>query len=190
MKTVGFLQVPFNCQPCYFLDIWLLQTRNHSTPSSRYNWECGWTPRLRRAGGCVNRWKTTSLIFATLIHGNFSVRHLVARPVWSIALTGFFYSPTFMCRVSSKMLVVSTSSRAVHSLLAVPMTVEKASSSSCNKKSLLDCLFHTRKSKTLCNPVAVQAIWKQLWSLRKALCISEEASCCHASHSTSSTFTS
>jgi len=67
------------------------------------------------------------------------------------------------------------------------MIDEKASSSSCNKNSLFSCLFHTRKSKTLCSPVAVQAIRKQLSSLRKALCISKEASCCHTSHSTSPT---
>jgi hypothetical protein len=70
------------------------------------------------------------------------------------------------------------------------MIDEKTSSSSCNKNSLLDCHFHTQKSKTLCSPVAVQAIWKQLPSLRKALCISEEASFHHMSHCMSSTFTS
>lgn len=137
ITTAGFLQVPFNYQPCCFLDIWLLQARNHSTPSSRYNWECGRTPRLRRAGGYEDRRKTLSLIFAALIPGNFSVRHLDARPVWSITLTKFFYSLSFICREGSKMLLDSTSSRAVHSFFQVPMTVEKASSSSCSKKSLL-----------------------------------------------------
>jgi len=56
----------------------------------------------------------TILNFATLIPGNFSVRHLDDRPVWFTALTNFFYSPSFMCRGDSKMLQDSTSSMAVH----------------------------------------------------------------------------
>jgi len=62
MTIAGFLQIPFKCQPSYFLDMLLLHTRNNSTPSSRYNWECGRNPPVRRAGGYVDRWKTPPLI--------------------------------------------------------------------------------------------------------------------------------
>jgi hypothetical protein len=88
------------------------------------------------------------------------------------------------------MLLDSTSSRAVHSFFPVPMIVGKASPTSCNEKSLLDCVFHTRNSNILCSPVAAQARQQQLPSLRKALCILAEASCCHTSRTTSSTFIS
>jgi hypothetical protein len=59
----------------------------------------------------VDRWKTPSLIFAARIAGNFSVRHLDARLVSSIAVTKFLYSPSSMRRKESKMLLDSTSSR-------------------------------------------------------------------------------
>lgn len=42
-----FSTIPCNCQP-YFLEIWLLQDRNHSTLSSRYHWEYGQTVRSWR----------------------------------------------------------------------------------------------------------------------------------------------
>ena len=203
MTTASFLQVPCNCQSCYFLDIWLLQARNHSTIPSRYNWECGRT-RLWRAGGSADRWKTPSLIFAALIAGNFSVRQIDARLVSSIAVTKFLYSPSSMRREGSKMLRDSTSSR-------VPVIVEKASSSSFNKKSLLDCLFHTRNSKILCSPsLPIRIEWSKqygnnfevsakLYAFQKKLhvvilllrlLLSLPKNCCHISPTTSATFTS
>jgi hypothetical protein len=66
------------------------------------------------------------------------------------------------------MLLDSTSGRCCTCLFPVPVTVGKASPSSCNGKSLPDCPIHIRNSKTSCSPAAVQAIQQQLSSLHKA----------------------
>jgi len=60
-KTIGFPLVHWSCQPCYFPECWLLKAINHSTPTSLYSWEFGWTAYLQRACGSVDWWKQPSL---------------------------------------------------------------------------------------------------------------------------------
>jgi len=112
MTTAGFSQVPCNFQSFYFLESWLLQAGNHSTPPSCCHWECN--QLFLNSRWMYGPMKTPSLIFAALIPGNFSARYQNASSVWSIDLTKLFISLGLTCRGGSKILLNAASCGAGH----------------------------------------------------------------------------
>ena len=135
MTTADFPQAPCKFQPSYFLESWLLQTGNHSTPSSRYHSECGRNVCLWIAGGSMDRWKHPPWFLQPWFLG-ISQRGALTlvlsdpKPQQSSALI-----PVRCSGETAKFSWVLLAVDAVHSISPVPVTVGKASPSSYNGKS-------------------------------------------------------